>query len=218
MAAEILNLTDGHQRVEAFIRAKAALIDTTGLSIHIKHTRARGRDVTGYYRFADRRIVIAVKKRLKYPRRAAYGIGSRPAERKQLGSRPYKLVWYEDTFTSAEDLLVFVAGHEFWHFLCHTGQRSGDYEVRANCHGFMWLGEFQRWSGSQSNVEPIPPRPFRPDTPRPLPVVARSTSETITPVPAMPRRTPVASKKPVQGELFPVSRRFPPVTPAGTRP
>jgi hypothetical protein len=107
-----------------------------------------------------------VKKRLKYPRRAAYGIGSEPLERKRLGARPYKLVWYEETFTSADDLLVFVAGHEFWHFLCHTGQRRGDFEVRANCHGFSWLSEFQRWSGAHAHVEDIPTRPRRPDAPR----------------------------------------------------
>jgi hypothetical protein len=196
VAAEILNLTDGHQRVEAFIRAKAALIDdTAGLSVHIKHTRARGRDVTGYYRFADRRIVLAVKKRLKYPRQAAYGVGSKPVDRKRLGSRPYKLVWYEETFTSAEDLLVFVAGHEFWHFLCHSGQRRGDFEVRANCHGFMWLGEFQRWSGSPNPVEPIPFRPLRPDLPPPAPAAPQ-------PAPLAARPTAVVVRRPVQGELF----------------
>jgi hypothetical protein len=196
VAAEILNLIDGHERAETFLRAKAALVDTTGLSIHIKHTRARGRDVTGYYRFADRRIVIAVKKRLKYPRRAAYGVGSRSIDRKRLGSRPYKLVWFEETFTSSEDLLVFVAGHEFWHFLCHTGQRSGDFEVRANCHGFMWLGEFQRWAGPPGSVEPIPMRPYRPDLPRPATAIAP------TPPPARPRRPPATPSTPVQGELF----------------
>lgn len=190
MAADIVNFTEGHERVEAFIRAKATLVDASGLSVHIKHTRARGQDVTGYYRFADRRIVIAVKKRLKYPRRAAYGVGSKPLDRKRLGSRPYKLVWYEKTFTSGDDLLIFVAGHEFWHFLCHTGQRAGDYEVRANCHGFMWLREFHRWSGSPTDVEPIPPRPLRPDLPPPRPIPAR-------PMPA-----PAAPRMPVQGELF----------------
>jgi hypothetical protein len=202
VAVEITNLTEGHQRVEAFIRAKAALIETTGLSVHIKHTRARGRDVTGYYRFADRRIVLAVKKRLKYPRRAAYGVGSRPVDRQRLGSRPYKLVWYEETFASTADLLVFVAGHEFWHFLCHSGQRSGDYEVRANCHGFMWLGEFQRWPGSPAQVEPIPTRPLRPDLPPPLPVAAPPIAVVARPMAALPRRAPAAPRTPVQGKLF----------------
>lgn len=202
MAVEITDFTEGHERVVAFIRAKATRINATGLSVHIKHTRARGRDVTGYYRFADRRIVLAVKKRLKYPRRAAYGVGSKPVDRKRLGSRPYKLVWYEETFRSSEDLLVFVAGHEFWHFLCHSGQRGGDYEVRANCNGFMWLGEFQRWSGPAAQVEPIPVRPLRPDLPPPIVVAAPSNPFEAQPIAALPTRVPTATRKPVQGELF----------------
>jgi len=170
------NTTGELVRAEAFIRAKATLVDTTDLSVHIKHTRARRRDVTGYYRFADRRMVVAVKKRLRYPRRAAYGIGSTPTSRLRLGGRPYKLVWYEETFTSPEDLLVFVAGHEFWHFLCHTGQRRGGFEVRCNCNGFLWLTEFKDWTGGP--VAPVPSRPPRPDE-----------------VAAAPSRSP-------QGELF----------------
>jgi len=198
VAAEITNFIDGHEKAESFIRAKAAWINATGLSVHIKHTRARGRDVTGYYRFADRRMVLAVKKRLKYPRRAAYGVGSLPVSRRTLRSRPYKLVWYEETFTSSEDLLVFVAGHEFWHFLCHSGQRSGDYEVRANCLGFMWLAEFQRWPGPDTRVAPIPARPLRPDLPPPAPIVAPPNAFSLgTAVTAR-----VSPRKPVQGELF----------------
>lgn len=160
---EIENFTDGHERAEAFIRAKAALADFRGVSLHIKYTRAKGRDVTGYYRFADRRIVIAVKRRLKYPRRAAYGVGSRPIVRRLSSGRPYRLVWHEESFTSPDDLLIFVAGHECWHFLCHSGQRRGDFEVRANCLGFEWLAEFQRWPGAPAGVAGFPARPPRPD-------------------------------------------------------
>jgi hypothetical protein len=160
---EIQNFTAGHERVEAFLRAKGEHADCSGLTVHIKHTRAKRRDVTGYYRFADRRIVIAVKKRLKYPRRAAYGIGSKPVERQRFGTRPYRLVWFEETFHGSDELLIFVAGHEFWHFLCHSGQRRGDFEVRANCLGFQWLAEFQRWPGSHAPVSAFPSRPLRPD-------------------------------------------------------
>jgi hypothetical protein len=166
---DIRDHTGEMERVAAFIDAKAALVDNRGLSVHIKHTRARRRDVTGYYRFADRRIVIAVKKRLRYPRAAAYGIGSTPVRRLRLGGRPYKLVWHEEMFRSPEDLLIFVAGHEFWHFLCHTGQRRGGYEVRCNCNGFLWLAEFKSWCGGA--VASVPARPPRPDEI----AVARST-------------------------------------------
>jgi len=159
----IRNFTGALARAEAFIRAKAALIATDGLSVHIKHTRAKGRDVNGYYRLTDRRIVIAVKKRLRYPRRAAYGVGSIPAAKRSIRGRPFKLLWYEDRFDGPDDLLVFVAGHEFWHFLCHSGQRKRDHETKANCHGFLWLREFRAWPGPGTPVAAIPVLPPRPD-------------------------------------------------------
>jgi len=163
MSLEIRNFTGTLEHGEAFVRAKCALVHTDGLSIHIKYTTARGRDVNGYYRLEDRRMVLAVKRRLRYPRIAAYGVGTRPLERKRLGSLPFRVVWFEDRFTSADDLLVFVAGHELWHFLCHSEQRKRDHETRANCHGFLWLREFQQWPGPPHPVAEIPLLPPRPD-------------------------------------------------------
>jgi hypothetical protein len=150
-------------RAQTFIEAKFTRFDASEVSLHIKYTRAKGRDLNGYYRFADRRIVVAVKKRLRYPRRAAYGVATQAITRRQLTGRPYKLVWHEESFTSPDDLLVFAAGHEAWHFLCHSGQRKGDYETRANCNGFLWLSEFQEWDGRSQRVDPVPKRPARPD-------------------------------------------------------
>jgi len=160
---EVKNFTDKMQRAQAFIEAKFACFDHSGVSLHIKYTRAKGRDLNGYYRFADRRIVVAVKKRLRYPRRAAYGIATRSIARRGLTSRPYKLIWHEESFGSPDDLLVFAAGHEAWHFLCHSGQRKGDFETRANCNGFLWLDEFKRWPGPGRPVQAVPKRPIRPD-------------------------------------------------------
>ena len=167
--SEIQNFTGQLERAEAFLRAKCALISTEGLSIHIKHTKARGRDVNGYYRFADRRIVVAVKRRLKYPRKAAYGVGSVSVARRSPRARPFKLVWHEERFDGPDELLAFVAGHEVWHFLCHSGQRKGDYETKANCNGFLWLTEFKCWAGPGHAVEPIPALPPRPDHAEPEP-------------------------------------------------
>ena len=153
---EIVNFTGGFSRAETFVRSKANLVVTEGLSVHIKFTRARGRDINGYYRWADHRMVLAVKKRLRFPRAASYAIATTPLAVKKPGARPYRLVWHEERFDSPEDLLVFVAGHEFWHFLCHTGQRKRDHETKANCHGFTWLREFRTWPGEGHPVEPIP--------------------------------------------------------------
>lgn len=161
----IHNFTGAHERAEAFIRAKCELVSTDGLSLHIKHTRARGRDFDGYYRLDDRRMVVAVKKRLRYPRQAAYGVGSL-ATTSPRARRPYKLVWHEETFSSADEILVFAAGHEFWHFLCHSGQRKRDHETKANCNGFLWLSEFKSWPGPGAPVAGVPAIPPRPDRPR----------------------------------------------------
>lgn len=177
---QIRNSTGRLERGEAFLRAKAELVDTESLSIHIKYTRARDRDLNGYYRWEDRRMVLAVKQRLRYPRVAAYGVGTLPKSDRRLGGRPYKLVWHEERFESADDLLVFVAGHEFWHFLCHSGQRKRDHETKANCHGFAWLREFRSWSGPPHPVEPIPAIPPRPDhVAPPPPAPPRSTASVV---------------------------------------
>ena len=160
---EITNFTREFRRGEAFVRAKYALADTTGLSVQIKFTRAKGRDLDGYYRSKDRRIVLAVKRRLRYPRTASYGVGSCPPRKARANGRPFDLVWHEDRFESPDDLLVFVAGHEFWHFLCDSGQRRQDHETKANCHGFAWLREFRCWAGPGAPLEEIPERPPRPD-------------------------------------------------------
>jgi len=167
------------ERGEAFVRAKCERMSTEGLSVHIKFTRARGRDVNGYYRWNDRRMVLAVKRRLKFPRRAAYGVGTVPRPASSAARVPYRLVWHEERFDCLDDLLVFVAGHEFWHFLCHSGQRKRDHETKANCHGFAWLREFRLWQGAGQEVAPIPLVP-----PSPLaPIVAASAAAARGPAP-----------------------------------
>ena len=161
---ELKNFSGDLARGELFLRAKCALINTHRLSIHIKHTRARGCDVTGYYRSDDRRLVAAVRPGLKYPVKAAYSVGYAPKKDGRSGLGRQK-IWYEDRFESPDDLLVFVAGHEIWHFLCDSRQRaaSHDEEALANRLGFLWLREFKRWRGSGARVAPIPAEPMRPD-------------------------------------------------------
>ena len=160
---QIKNFTEGLERAEAFLRAKCEMIRTSRLTIHIKHTRARGCDLTGYYRWSDRRIVTAVKPKLRFPLKAAYSIAYAPGKTGRSLSR--QKIWFEERFDSPDDLLVFVAGHEIWHFLCDSRQRpeKHDQETLANCNGFLWLSEFKRWRGPGHTVAPIPPEPPRPD-------------------------------------------------------
>lgn len=192
LVVDLRNFTGRFERGEAFVRAKSALVDTTGLSVHIKFTKARGRDLNGYYRWEDRRMVLAVKQRLRYPRSAAYGVGTRPRDSRRLGGAPYSLVWHEERFESEEDQLVFVAGHEFWHFLCHSGQRKRDHETRANCHGFAWLREFRAWPGPGSAVADIPLLPPRPDLNPVEPSAAEEPARLFAALPAAPPRLAAA--------------------------
>jgi len=200
-AMELVNFTGKLERGEAFVRAKAAQVSTESLSVHIKYTRARGRDIDGYYRQTDRRMVLAVKQRLRYPRLAAYGVATTPVSDPRRASRPYRLVWHEERFDSPDDLLVFVAGHEFWHFLCHSGQRRRDHETRANCHGFEWLLEFRQWLGPEVAVRPIPVLPARP-----VPVAGTGTPQVPPEVTASSRIDSVSvatpQPTPVQLSLF----------------
>lgn len=158
---DLQNFTTGLDTAVEFFQAKSQYFSTEGLSVHVKYTRAKGCDLDGYYRFDDRRMVLAVKQRLRYPRLASYGIGSTPCAKAK--GAPYDLVWFEGRFDGPDDLFVFVAGHEVWHYLCHSGQRRGDFETRANCHGFLWLAEYRLWKKDPSCVLPPPVRPPRPD-------------------------------------------------------
>lgn len=189
---ELHNFTGQLERGESFVRAKAALVDTASLDIHIKFTRAKGRDINGYYRWNDQRMVLAVKQRLRYPRTAAYGVGTTPRNDRRLGGLPYRLVWHEERFDSPDDLLVFVAGHEFWHFLCHSGQRKRDHETKANCNGFAWLDEFRVWKGPECPVAVIPLVPPRPD--RSSPAWSDSNSPTLFPLERPPPSRPIAAR------------------------
>ncbi|MFN2376585.1 MAG: hypothetical protein ABR538_08610 [Candidatus Binatia bacterium] len=193
LVVDLRNFTGRFERGETFLRAKSALVDTAGLSVHIKFTKARGRDINGYYRWEDRRMVLAVKQRLRYPRSAAYGVGTRPRDSRRLGGVPYSLVWHEERFDSEEDLLVFVAGHEFWHFLCHSGQRKRDHETRANCHGFVWLREFRAWAGPGCPVADIPLLPPRPDLNPVEPAAVEEEPRWFTALPVTPPRRAAAS-------------------------
>jgi len=197
---EIRNYTGKLERGEAFLRAKAALADTDSLSIHSRADSVCGRDVNGYYRWEDRRMVLAVKQRLRYPRAAAYGVGTTPCSPRRLGGGlPYRLVWHEERFESGDDLLVFVAGHEFWHFLCHSGQRKRDHETKANCNGFAWLREFRTWTGTECPVAEIPMVPPRPD----------QTAASSTPLPAI-----AATIAPAAPTLFPMGTMAAPRAPS----
>jgi len=42
--------------------------------------------------------------------------------------------------------MVWITFHELWHFLCITGQKTGNYQTKANGFGFEMLRKFKsKW-------------------------------------------------------------------------
>jgi hypothetical protein len=46
-------------------------------------------------------------------------------------------------------VMAFVFGHELWHFLCRTKQKSGNWQTKANKFGIEVLEAFIRWRNEQ---------------------------------------------------------------------
>jgi hypothetical protein len=51
----------------------------------------------------------------------------------------------EEKVIDAEEAMVWIAGHEAWHYLCKTKQEKGNHQTKANKAGFAWLREFKLW-------------------------------------------------------------------------
>lgn len=48
-----------------------------------------------------------------------------------------------EVISTYEEAMVWILGHECWHFLCAVGEREGNTEANANKNGFKWLEEFR---------------------------------------------------------------------------
>jgi hypothetical protein len=154
-----VNATDLRVGPEWICR-KLSPYDTAALSLHLKRHRRKDQLFSGYCRYADMVIVAAIHQDLPLPFRLAKPVGSTPNRRRRCG---YDYVWHEVVIETADQALVWVAGHECWHFLCKTGQRSGNWETRANRFGFEWLTEFLAPAGPRALFDeaPLSPPPGR---------------------------------------------------------
>lgn len=61
----------------------------------------------------------------------------------------WKYISEEVTFCDQSEVLVFIFGHELWHFLCKTKQERGNWETKANKFGIEVLKAFRRWRVEQ---------------------------------------------------------------------
>ena len=122
-----------------WIKNKLKAYDTRPLRFHLKRHRRKDQLFSGYCRYKDFLIVAAIHEKLPLPFLLQKPIKSKPNSRTALG---YEYIWREMTVTTADQALVWVAGHECWHYLCKTKQQKGNWETRANNFGFDWLEEF----------------------------------------------------------------------------
>ncbi len=135
---EFVNATN-LQLAPDWIANQLQAYDTSKLRLHLKRHRRRDQFFSGYCRYHDFLVVAAIHHKLPLPFQLAKPIGSTPNRRKKCG---YDYVWQETLIATEEQALVWVAGHECWHFLCKTKQHSGNWETRANKFGFQWVQQF----------------------------------------------------------------------------
>jgi len=136
---EYRNLTD-LELAPRFILEKLQSFDTTRLRLHLKLHRRRDSPVSGYFRFKDCLIVAAVRRVQRFPLKNRWPVATRPAP----GWRGWAWVCDEEEVRDRDELLVWVAAHEIYHFLRHTRQVPGiQRETRANRFAFEWLREFK---------------------------------------------------------------------------
>lgn len=66
-----------------------------------------------------------------------------------VSGQGWSYVTKEMTFYNQNEVMVFVFGHEFWHFLCKTKQRRGNWETKANLFAIDLLDEYRDWRSYQ---------------------------------------------------------------------
>jgi hypothetical protein len=135
---EFRNYTDLVE-APAFILDELKPYDTARLRLHLKFHRRRDQPVSGYFRFRDFLIVAAVRQMQRFPLKNAWPVGSRAVRT----GRGWAWVWDEEPVHDRDALMVWIAGHEAFHYLRHTRQIEGiQRETRANRFAFQWLRTF----------------------------------------------------------------------------
>ena len=135
---EFVNNTDCDLAAQ-WIGEKLAAYDTSLLRLHLKRHRRRDQLFSGYCRYDDFLIMAAIHEHMPLPFLLQKPVGSKPNLRKRVG---YDYVWHEAPVRTANEAMVWVVGHECWHFFCKTKQHKGNWETRANKFGFEWLAEY----------------------------------------------------------------------------
>jgi len=136
---------------EKFIRMKLEQYDTSKLKLHLKYTKSRTNSYDGYCRYKDFYTVAAINEellKLRLPFEMIWAIGT-----EQVTEQIYNFIEDSEEVTTFDEVMVWIAAHELWHFLCKTKQEKYNYQTRANKFGFLWLREFKLWMKERSQDE-----------------------------------------------------------------
>lgn len=168
---EYKNYTDLEAAPEFILRELKAF-DTSKLRFHLKFHRRKDQEVSGYYRFDDNFVMAAVRKKQRFPLKNEWPV----ATRKARGGRGWAWVWDRERAHDRDELMVWIAAHELFHFLRHTKQVPGiNRETRANRFAFEWMRRYMAERGASAAGPPAthaPTAPTAPTAPRAKPAVA----------------------------------------------
>jgi len=135
---EYKNFTDLTVAPE-FILREIEAFDTSKLRFHLKFHKRKDQEVSGYYRFDDHFILAAVRKKQRFPLKNEWAV----ATRKCRNRRGWTWVWDREQARDRDELMVWIAAHELFHFLRHTKQVPGiNRETRANRFAFEWMRRY----------------------------------------------------------------------------
>ncbi len=139
-------------RAPEFALERLESFDTRNLRLHLKYHRRKDQEISGYYRFEDFLVVAAVRRKQRFPLKNEWPVGSRKTGR----GRGWAWVWDNEPARNSEELMVWICGHELFHFLRHTKQISGiNRETRANRFAFEWLRAFKAAEVNRQDPPPL---------------------------------------------------------------
>ena len=94
----------------------------------------------GYYAWKKGtfRITTAIDINLAYPYEERMPVATR-----QLAV-DFEWIYDKEMLRNAEENMVWILGHEVWHYLCKTKQEKGNYQTKSNANGYKWLREFKQ--------------------------------------------------------------------------
>jgi len=157
---EIKNLTNC-KKAEEFLKEKLKDYDTERLVVTMKYCdvfphagfcrfpfkKVDGSRRGGYFNWKTGlfRITARVKpdiKERKFLDGLSYNL-IEPIGSRQLDSHQWRYIFDAERIEDDDENMVFILGHEIWHYLCKTKQAKGNYQTKANLNGFNWLRKFK---------------------------------------------------------------------------